>query len=221
MEIIAYYRVSTKMQGQSGLGIEAQQSSVQAWASAGGHTILSEFIEHESGAHNDRPQLRHAMQCASKTGATLVIAKLDRLSRSALFLMQINEQVKAGRLKVQALDVPEFNTLSVGILATMAQWERERISERTKQALQAKKARGEKLGQTFTPESRAKGHETHRNNSRNNPSNKRAWALVQLMPATATLVEIANKLNENGYTTARGGQWQGCQVARLRKLMQG
>lgn len=221
MNIIAYYRVSTKMQGESGLGLQAQQQSVTSWASAGGHTLIAEYIEQESGAHNNRPELLQAIAHASKEGATLVIAKLDRLSRSALFLMQINEQVKAGRLKVQALDVPEFNTLSVGILATMAQWERERISERTRQALQAKKARGEKLGQTFKAEDRARGHETHRNNSRNNPENMRAWAYIQLLPADMSNKAIAEQLNANGFTTARGGKWQSIQVQRFKALMQG
>lgn len=221
MNIIAYYRVSTKMQGESGLGIEGQQNAVRTFATANNHTIIAEYTEQESGAHDNRPQLTQAIAQASKECATLVIAKLDRLSRNLTFLSQINDKVRDGKLKVQALDFAEFNTISVGFLATMAQWERERISERTKQALQAKKARGEKLGQTFKAEDRARGHETHRNNSRNNPENIRAWAYIQLLPADMSNKAIAEQLNANGFTTARGGKWQSIQVQRFKALMQG
>lgn len=220
MNIIAYYRVSTKMQGASGLGIEAQQNAVRNYATAHAYTIIAEYTEQESGAHNNRPELLQAIAQASKEGATLVIAKLDRLSRNIEFIGKILNMVNAGRLKVQALDIDNFNEMTVSIFAGIAQWERTRISERTKQALQAKKARGEKLGQVFNPEDRARGHETMRNNSRNNPENKRTWAYIKRLPAEWSNNAIAQDLNANGFTTARGGKWQSIQVQRFKKLMQ-
>lgn len=223
MKIISYYRVSTKKQGASGLGIEAQRASVEAWAANSEHEIIAEYSENESGSHDDRPELQKAMQQAAKTGATLVIAKLDRLSRNVGFLMQINELVNQGRLKVQALDLPQFNTLTVGIIATMAQYEREQASIRTKAALKAKKARGEKHGRTFTDEERNAATAAKREQHKNSPANIRAWAVAEiyLRDNGGNYSATAKALNKIGITTARGGQWQGVQVQRLQALMTG
>ena len=222
MKIIGYYRVSTKKQGASGLGKEAQQESVRAWAKAGQHEILEEYTETESGSMNDRPKLKAAMQHAMKVGATLVIAKLDRLSRNVAFLMDVNDKVTEGKLKVQALDVPQFNTLTIGIIATMAQYERELASARTKAALQAKKARGEKVGQKLNKKHRAMSVIARRHNSQHNPANVRAWGVVQQLwkgEENHNYRATAMQLNKWGILTAKGGEWQGIQIQRLEKMM--
>jgi DNA invertase Pin-like site-specific DNA recombinase len=141
-KLVAYERVSTARQGKSGLGLEAQRKAIDDYAQTKGGTILARFTEVESGRKNDRPELEKALQLARITGATLVIAKLDRLSRNAAFLLTLRD---AG-VSFVACDMPEANDLTVGIMALVAQQEREAISRRTKEALAAAKARGVKLG---------------------------------------------------------------------------
>jgi DNA invertase Pin-like site-specific DNA recombinase len=137
---IAYYRVSTKRQGESGLGLEAQKQAVNLYAKNNGR-ILQEFTEVESGKKDKRPQLEQAINQCKQKEATLLIAKLDRLSRNVSFLFTLKESVN-----FVCLDLPDLNTLTLGIFATMAQHERELISKRTKAALQVKKSNGVKLG---------------------------------------------------------------------------
>ena len=139
---VAYFRVSTDRQGRSGLGLEAQRASVADYLNGGRWNVLAEFTEIESGADNDRPELAAALNHCRLTGATLVIAKLDRLSRDAAFLMGLE---RSG-ISFVAADMPSANTLTVGIMAVVAQEERKVISERTKAALKAAKARGRVLG---------------------------------------------------------------------------
>jgi DNA invertase Pin-like site-specific DNA recombinase len=139
----AYYRVSTAQQGRSGLGLEAQRAAVMAYLNGGAWTLAGEFTEVESGKGTaNRPELAKALQLAKLTGGTLVIAKLDRLSRDAWFLLGLQ---RAG-VPFVAVDMPQANALTVGIMALVAQQEREAISARTKAALQAAKVRGAKLG---------------------------------------------------------------------------
>ena len=139
---VAYYRVSTVAQGHSGLGLEAQQASVRAFLNGGAWHLLGEFTEVESGANNARPQLAKALEACRLKGATLVIAKLDRLSRDAHFLLGLD---RAG-VEFVAADMPAANRLTVGIMAMVAEEERRMISARTKAALGAAKARGVILG---------------------------------------------------------------------------
>ncbi len=140
---VSYLRVSTARQGRSGLGLEAQREAVRAYVEGRAGTIISpEFLETESGKRNDRPQLQAALARCRATGATLVVAKLDRLSRNAAFLLTLRDS----GVPFVAADMPEANTLTIGILAVVAQAEREAISARTKAALAAAKARGVKLG---------------------------------------------------------------------------
>jgi len=138
---ICYLRVSTQRQGASGLGLEAQRASVQAFLSPG-DTILSEFIEIESGRKNDRPCLQAALAQAKQEGATLLIAKLDRLARNVAFIANLLE---AG-VEISAVDLPQANRFVLHIMAAVGEQEAKAISERTKAALQAAKARGQKLG---------------------------------------------------------------------------
>ena len=140
---VAYYRVSTKRQGESGLGLEAQKASVAEYLNGGRWKLVDEFTETESGKDDrNRPALQEALAACRRWRATLVIAKLDRLSRDAHFLTGLH---KAG-VKFVAVDMPEANEMVVTIMAAVAQAERRMISERTKAALQAAKARGKRLG---------------------------------------------------------------------------
>ena len=141
-KIVCYLRVSTARQGSSGLGLEAQKLAVQQYAASTNSDIIATFTEVETGKLNARPELTEALHLAKVTGATLVIAKLDRLSRNASFLMALQD---AG-VKFVAADLPQANNLTIGIMALVAQQEAEAISKRTKEALQAAKARGQKLG---------------------------------------------------------------------------
>lgn len=140
--LVAYERVSTARQGASGLGIEAQRKVIEDFAASRGADVLARFTEVESGRKADRPELAKALHLAKVTGATLVIAKLDRLSRNAAFLLALRDS----GVKFVAVDMPEANDLTVGIMALVAQAEREAISRRTKEALAVAKARGVKLG---------------------------------------------------------------------------
>ena len=139
---IAYERVSTARRGQSGLGLEAQRRTIDAFAASRAAEVLARFTEVESGRNPDRPELTAAIQLARLTGATLVIAKLDRLSRNAAFLLTLRDS----GVRFLACDMPEANDLTVGIMALVAQQEREAISRRTKEALAVARARGVKLG---------------------------------------------------------------------------
>lgn len=141
MRIIAYERVSTMRQGASGLGLAAQRQAIDAYARERGAAIIARFTEVESGRNPDRPELGRALHLAKVTGATLVIAKLDRLSRNAAFLLTLRDS----GVQFAAVDLPEANDLTVGIMALVAQAEREAISRRTKEALAVAKARGVKL----------------------------------------------------------------------------
>ena len=212
--IISYYRVSTQKQGNSGLGIEAQRATVTDYAQRAGALVVAEFIEVESGKRNNRPQLAEAIAEAKRTGATLVIAKLDRLARNAGFVFALRD---AG-VKFIACDIPEANTLTVGIFAVMAQHEAELISTRTRAALQAKKARGAKLGkpENLTAEARAKGREAHSRNAANNQNTKTARGYALLLRGNgASLRQMAATLNAEGFKTPRGGKFSAVQVARI------
>ena len=140
--LVAYERVSTARQGASGLGLEAQRKTIEDFATSRGADVLARFTEVESGKLADRPELAKALHLAKVTGATLVIAKLDRLSRNAAFLLALRDS----GVRFVAVDMPEANDLTVGIMALVAQAEREAISRRTKEALAIAKARGVKLG---------------------------------------------------------------------------
>jgi DNA invertase Pin-like site-specific DNA recombinase len=141
-KFVAYYRVSTQKQGKSGLGLDGQRQAVESFLNGGNWKLVGEFTEVESGKRDDRPELTRAMHQARLTGATLLVAKLDRLSRDAAFLLNLS---KSG-IEVRACDMPDANTMMFGVMALVAQHERELISKRTKDALAAAKVRGTPLG---------------------------------------------------------------------------
>ena len=164
---VAYYRVSTQRQGQSGLGLEAQQLQVKNFV--GDDDIIQHFIEIESGKNNNRPELKKAIELSKIHNARLVIAKLDRLSRNAAFIFMLRDT----NVNFVCTDMPEANSVTIGIMAVLAQDERERISKRTKAALDAKKAKGIELGtpDNLTLDARKKGLETRINNAKTNKEN--------------------------------------------------
>jgi len=209
---IAYYRVSTAAQSASGLGLEAQQAAVRAYLKGREGEPMREFTEIESGKNNERPQLRAALELCRLTGATLLIAKLDRLSRNAAFLLSLRD---AG-VDFIAVDNPTANRLTVGILAVVAEDERERISTRTKDALAAAKARGVKLGNPvgFAGAVYREGGEAAK-------ATADAFA-AKLLPTVKglqadglSLNAIARRLEADGYRTARGGAWTATAVKNL------
>ena len=214
---IAYFRVSTERQGRSGLGLEAQRKAVADFLNGGNWSLVAEFTEVESGKKNERPQLAAALAAARIHGATLVIAKIDRLSRNAHFLLGLKE----GGVDFVAVDLPSANRLTVGIMALVAEQEREAISARTKAALEAAKARGTKLGNPngITTEAAAKGREE----GRAARTAKAAARATDLAPVIAKIREqgvtslsgIAGVLNSMSIKTARGGEWSAVQVQRV------
>jgi DNA invertase Pin-like site-specific DNA recombinase len=208
-----YYRVSTQKQGTSGLGLAAQRAAVRAFV-ADSSQLLTEYVEIESGKKNHRPQLLAAIAEARQVGATLLIAKLDRLSRNAGFIFALRDS----GVDFVCCDMPDANTLTVGLFAVIAQHERETISKRTKDALAAKKARGAQLGspQNFTTAVIAQGQAAMQRNAREHQANRQAAQLADLLRAKGhTLWQIATQLNEAGYRTRRGNEFQATTVQRL------
>jgi DNA invertase Pin-like site-specific DNA recombinase len=215
MKFVAYYRVSTTKQEQSGLGLEAQRVHVQAFAQRLEGTIISEYTDIESGKSNRRVELAKAMHQARTTGATLLIAKLDRLSRDVNFISGLMKSDVA----FLACDNPTANKLTIHIYAAMAEHEREQIGDRTRRALAALKARGVELGTpaNFSAEGRAKGRETRKQQAIDNDANRRATAYAQQLVMTGSnYTEVAAKLTAEGFTTSTGKPFsQPVQVQRL------
>lgn len=215
-KFIAYYRVSTNKQGKSGLGLEAQQASVTDYLATTSGELINEFTEVQSGKDNKRPELAKALRKCRLTGATLLIAKLDRLSRNAAFLMNLQESAT----QFVACDMPEANTLTVGLMACMAEYERKRISENTKAALKAAKARGVKLGNPRLDEVRCTDI-TAAQTARIAKAKARNSEIldvineIQSEAGELSLRAISRRLNEAGYKTSRGKDWQATSVKRI------
>jgi len=211
MLAITYFRVSTARQGQSGLGLEAQRAAVAAYCQ-GRCEIADEYVEVESGKNNARPQLAAAIAQAKALGAKLIIAKLDRLSRNAAFIMELRDS----GVDFVAADMPEANTLTIGLMAVMAQDERERISARTKAALQAKKAQGATLGkpENMTHEAQVKGAKA-RHDKAADGYRKISGYVKLLRNSGLSYAKIAETLNSEGHTTPTGKRFAAMQVKRI------
>lgn len=212
---VAYYRVSTARQGVSGLGLDAQREAVNRFLAGNAWRLVDEVTEVESGKRADRPALARAIQSCRIYGATLVIAKLDRLSRDAHFLLGLE---KAG-VEFVAADMPNANRLTVGIMAMVAEEERRMISARTKAALAQAKARGTVLGGfrgvTLTDAARTAGREAQTTRA-GDRSRDLAPLLAELRGAGATSCGgLAVALNAKGVPAARGGRWSAEQVRRV------
>ena len=214
---IAYRRVSTDKQGIQGLGMDAQLAAINAHASRNGH-VIAEYVEVESGRNNARPQLAAALQHARLAGATLLIAKLDRLARNVAFVSTLMET----GVDFVACDMPTANRLTIHILAAVAEHEAKMISDRTKAGLAAAKARGIKLGgkrASLTADISARGRRvsSDRRSVRARDFRARMLPIVDMARATgaASYAQIAAELNKRGFKAARGGEWTPIQVQRL------
>ncbi len=213
IKYVAYYRVSTLRQGASGLGMGAQRTSVETFTRGRG-LIVDEYKDTESGKRDDRPELMKAIGVCKTEGAVLLIAKLDRLTRNVAFIFALRDSGVA----FVCADMPEANTLTIGVMATMAQYEREVISDRTKKALAEKKRLGFVLGrpENLTPEAIDEGRRVRKRNARADENNRRAAALANSMRASGqTWTAIANSLNGAGFRTRRGGEFRPVQVQRV------
>lgn len=218
MKLVSYLRVSTRKQGESGLGLEAQRAAIDLYAAQRHGTVIQTFTEVESGKLNQRPQLEAALHLAKVTGATLVIAKLDRLSRNAAFLLALRDS----GARFVAADMPDANDLTVGIMALVAQQEREAISKRTKEALAAAKARGVRLGNPNGAQALARAGKGNVASLRAIKATADTHALnlrsvVQALAAEGktSLGAVAQALNDRGMLTPRGGRWHKTTVRNL------
>lgn len=228
-KLIAYHRVSTKQQGRSGLGLEAQQAAVRDYAAAHGGTIIAAYTEVETGRRSDRPELLRALGQARRCRAALVVARLDRLSRNVAFLSALME---AG-VEFIAVDCPHANRFMIHVLAAVAEYEAQQCSDRTKAGLAAAKARGRKLGSArpghWTTErsaARLRGLTKARERSAVVRREKARKQLADLLPAMeqerragATLRSIADRLNAQGQPTSRGCRWTAALVRQTLRLL--
>jgi DNA invertase Pin-like site-specific DNA recombinase len=216
-KMVAYYRVSTHAQGRSGLGLDAQRRAVQDYLDGGRWRLIAEHLEVESGKQDDRPELLKALAACRVYSATLVVAKIDRLSRNAAFLLTLRD---AG-VDFVAVDLPDANRMTVGIMAVVAEHEREAISARTKAALAAARRRGVRLGNPAHLDRSARCLGTIASAGiRQARAMQRA---VDLAPTVAELRQggagslraLARGLNHRGIPATRGGLWTAAQVRRL------
>jgi DNA invertase Pin-like site-specific DNA recombinase len=220
---VAYYRVSTERQGRSGLGLEAQREAVTRHIERDGGALVGEFTEVESGKRNDRPELAKALSEARSTGAVLIIAKLDRLARNARFLLTVVEG--AGEAGVLFCDLPQLPPGPVGkfmltLLAAVAELEAGLISQRTKAALAAAKARGVKLGnpqlRAGTPELAELARQARSELAKARAADVLPYIQAAQRAGARSLAEIAAALEARGVRAPRGGtRWAPAQVARI------
>lgn len=214
---VAYYRVSTAKQGRSGLGLEGQKAAVLAHLNGGASELVGEVVEVESGKRDDnRPKLQEALRLCRTTGAALIVAKLDRLSRDAEFLMRLQK----ASVPFVCADMPGANNFTVGVMALVAQQERDAISTRTKAALAAARARGVKLGGNrghILPSQRAAAESAKVRQAFSLGHARDVLVSIEQAKAkgAVSLRDIAAALNKLGINTPRGGPWRATQVARI------
>ena len=214
---VAYHRVSTAKQGRSGLGLEAQRAAVAAYLNGGSWELIAEYTEVESGKNIARPELQKALEFAELTNATLIVAKLDRLSRDAEFLHRLLKH----RVCICFADMPFADKVIIGVMASLAEWEREQISKRTKAALSVAKARGRNVGgdRGNLPGVYRRGLQRSVA-ARQEASSERAEKVrphIEQAKAEGhcSLRQIADYLNGKGIKTSRGNEWQAAQVQRV------
>ena len=213
-QYVAYLRVSTQMQGDSGLGLKAQEITINNWVNDKGGILVHSFTEIESGKKTNRIQLEKAIKRAKEINACLVVSKLDRLGRKINHLFEIRDS----GIDIAICDMPQLNTLTFGIYSTLAQHERELISKRTSDALQAKGYQGQP--QNFTISGRLSGAKSMKAKKQANPNNQKAKKLVQLLMAQgASKKECVKQLNENGFVTSTGRAFtSNIQIIRLLQI---
>ena len=213
---IAYVRTST---GRQVLGLEDQQLRINQFIQSTGNNLIEVVIEQESGKNNNRVKLDYATNLCIKHGYTLLFTKLDRLSREVEFLFTLRNK----GVKLRCIELPELNTLTLGIFGSVAQWERELISSRTKNGLAALKARGVKLGSpaNLTVDARNKGIESIIKKRVENENWKMAKMFIehfQMKYGYINYTAIAKELNINGYKTRNGNNYNPTTVRRLSLL---
>ncbi|WP_195450320.1 recombinase family protein [Bacteroides nordii] len=212
---VAYLRQSTIKQEKSGLGIEAQRDIISSFVKEG--VILAEYVETESGRKSDRPKLQEALAMCRKTNSILIVAKLDRLSRNVAFTSKLLES----DVEIIFCDFPQANRLILHIISSIAEYEANLISQRTRQSLKAKKERGVKLGKSENlmnkhNEAVARSNQTNRIKAKNNANNMRAVALLRSMIKEGlTISQMTKQLNEQGFVSSKGCKFQIVQVQRL------
>lgn len=214
MKYVSYYRVSTQRQGNSGLGLEAQKNTVESFLND--RKPIKEFIDVESGTSkgNDRKGLRDALTYCKENKATLILSKLDRLSRSVSFIAQLMDS----DVEFIICEMPTANKFTLHIFAALAEQEARYISERTKSALAELKRKGKKLGspQNLNDEARKKGLEVRQQKARENENTKKASILISsLRQKGLSFQEIADSLNEYGYKTSSNCKFSKVQVRRI------
>jgi DNA invertase Pin-like site-specific DNA recombinase len=217
---VSYYRVSTKEQESSGLGLEAQRRVVENYIKTNGNKIIAEYTEVESGRNNNRPELLKAIQQCKEKNATLVIAKLDRLSRSLTLISTLMDT----KVRFLCVDLPGANEEMIGFMAVIAQHEAKLIRERTKQALDAKtekdpdwwrRTHGHVMN-NLTEEGRQRAHETVRRNARTDENTRKAYHYILLLKQEGKSYRaIAGSLNRENYKTRRGKQFTAAQVRSI------
>ena len=211
---IAYYRVSTQRQGKSGLCLDAQRKAVNDRLCVGGE-LLSEYVEIESGKRNDRPRLAEALAACRLHRATLIIAKLDRLARNVAFVSNLMES----EVSFEAVDFPQVNRLTIHILAAVAEHEAKMISDRTRAALAAAKARGVILGgwrgRAGTCNDLARARATRTDRAVRLASDLRTTILEIQNSGAQSLCAVASALNQRGISAPRGGVWRAAQIKRV------
>lgn len=212
---VAYLRVSTQRQGTSGLGLQAQQDIIRKYLN--GKSPIAEFVEVESGRKSERPKLHEALELCKKKKATLIVAKMDRLSRNVAFTSQLLDS----GIEIVFCDFPRANRLVLTIIAAISEYEAGLIRQRTKAALQVKKEQGCQLGKPENlmrnlDKAIANSRKVNQEKARNNPNNKRAVAILRgLVDKTSNLSEMARVLNDEGFLTSRGGRFSAKQVSIL------
>lgn len=222
---VSYIRVSTDKQGDSGLGLEAQQSSIRNFLNGGDWQLLGEFVEVESGRKRDRQALAQALEMCRESGATLIIAELSRISRLVSHISMIMDS----DVRFVCVDAPNAGRFELHIRAAVAEEQARFISEKTTAALKAAKARGVKLGgfRGYVPT--GKGTAASAARARAGKMAKADATAADIAPVIAdlrasgvtSLTSIAKALNERGIPTARGGKWQAVQVQRVLARLEG
>jgi DNA invertase Pin-like site-specific DNA recombinase len=214
IKYVAYYRVSTKQQATSGLGLDAQKQIVSDFIRRQNASILHEFTEIESGANDHRPALSEAINVTKENNGVLLIAKLDRLSRNLTFISTLMDN----HIRFTCCDMPDASEMTIHIFASLAQWERKRISERTKAALDAKRIRDNWTPgmNNLTDEGRAKAQAKNSYKAHNDINIRKAYHFIKLLKEQGlSFYRIAKELNANGYRTFRGKSFQMKQVVDI------
>jgi DNA invertase Pin-like site-specific DNA recombinase len=210
---VSYLRVSTKKQGSDGLGIDSQRLDVNKYINSVNGNLAIEFIEVESGTKINRKELQKAIDYCQINKATLVVSRLDRLARNAKFLFTLLDS----KVNIIFADMPNTDLFTIKVLALIAEKDVQRIRENTKKALNAKKQRGEKVGNAQNLEiGRIRSIETKKENAKICQYNKRAFAMISALKIQGlSFRQIAENLNANGFRTRNNSAYSATQIIRI------